>query len=75
MMENYRFAIFIFQSCYLQYAPFPESNKLDFQNFIKSQQKFYYAVDYFSRPMSALISSLNDHNKRKVILENKVFCN
>lgn len=41
-------------------------------DFVSSQQQFLHAVDFFSRPMSALLMRLDDPNKRLNILANVV---
>lgn len=43
---------------------------LDFEKFCESQSKFFFAVDYFARPMCALISRCENFEQRKIILEN-----
>ena len=40
--------------------------------FCRSQQQFYFAVDFFSRPMSALLMRMKCPNRRLAILANVV---
>ncbi len=49
-----------------------ESAEMSLDTFRRSQQQFYFAVDYFSRPMSALMMRLPSGDQRLGILENIV---
>lgn len=46
------------------------SHEMSLKQFQKTQQQFFFAVDYFSRPMAALVSRLPEHAQRITILEN-----
>ncbi|TWU11136.1 TenA family transcriptional regulator [Allorhodopirellula heiligendammensis] len=48
------------------------SGEMTLPVFLKSQQQFYFAVDYFSRPMSALVMRMDCPRRRLSILENIV---
>ena len=45
---------------------------MDLHAFRASQQQFYWAVDFFSRPMAALVARIPDATKRLDILHNVV---
>jgi S-adenosylmethionine-diacylglycerol 3-amino-3-carboxypropyl transferase len=49
-----------------------KTGKLTLDSFRKTQEQFYFAVAYFSRPMAALISRMNDPFQRLDILHNIV---
>ncbi|MCO8125133.1 iron-containing redox enzyme family protein [Stieleria sp. TO1_6] len=49
-----------------------ESGAMTVKRFLASQQQFYFAVTYFSRPMSALMMRIDDPEDRLNILENIV---
>jgi pyrroloquinoline-quinone synthase len=49
-----------------------QSGEMSLESFRRSQQQFYFAVDYFSRPMSALIMRMPSGEERLGILENIV---
>lgn len=46
------------------------SKQMSLKQFQKTQQQFFFAVDYFSRPMAALVARLPEHAQRISILEN-----
>jgi len=46
------------------------SKQMNLRQFQKAQQQFFFAVDYFSRPMAALVARLPEHAQRISILEN-----
>lgn len=46
------------------------SKEMDLDQFQRTQQQFFFAVDYFSRPMAALVARLPNHAQRISILEN-----
>ncbi|NGX47235.1 MAG: hypothetical protein K1000chlam3_00608 [Chlamydiae bacterium] len=46
------------------------SQQMSFEEFQRTQQQFFYAVDYYSLPMAALFSRLPDHAQRISILQN-----
>lgn len=48
------------------------SKKMSFDMFKKIQIDFFYAVDFFSKPMAALIARLDQHDERINILHNIV---
>lgn len=48
------------------------SGEMSLESFRESQQQFYFAVDYFSRPMSALMMRIPSGEERLGILENIV---
>src|SRR4051794_34819697 len=48
------------------------SGALDLPAFRASQEQFYFAVTFFSRPMAALIARLPDYAARMSILQNVV---
>lgn len=48
------------------------SGEMSLEAFHRSQQQFYYAVNYFSRPMSALMMRIPRVEERLGILENVV---
>lgn len=43
---------------------------MNLEQFQKTQQQFFFAVDYFSRPMAALVARLPKHEERISILDN-----
>ena len=49
-----------------------KSGEMSLEQFRETQEQFFYAVDYFSRPMAALIARLPRHAERKDILHNIV---
>ncbi len=49
-----------------------QNGKMSKEQFIATQQQFYYAVAYFSRPMARLISRMDDPMQRLDILHNIV---
>lgn len=55
-----------------QYFQILQSGQMSIESFRRSQQQFYFAVDYFSRPMSALMMRLPSSDERLGILENIV---
>lgn len=59
----------IFESPYFQSL---RSGEMGLTTFLSSQQQFYFAVSYFSRPMSALMMRIECPSKRLSILENIV---
>ncbi len=48
------------------------SGEMSLSTFHRSQQQFYFAVNYFSRPMAALVMRIPRGNDRLGILENMV---
>lgn len=46
------------------------SKQMSLKQFQKTQTQFFFAVDYFSRPMAALVARLPEHAQRVSILEN-----
>lgn len=55
-----------------QYFQLLQSGEMSLESFQRSQQQFYFAVDYFSRPMSALMMRIPSGDERLGILENIV---
>lgn len=49
---------------------FKDLDQMSLEEFQKAQQQFFFAVNYFSRPMAALVARLPSHEKRVSILEN-----
>ncbi len=49
-----------------------QSGEMSLESFRRSQQQFYFAVDYFSRPMAALVMRIPSGEERLGILENIV---
>lgn len=49
-----------------------EASQIDREGFLRSQEQFYFAVDYYPRPMAALLSRLSDPTQRLGILRNLV---
>ncbi len=49
-----------------------QSGEMSWDSFRRSQQQFYFAVDFFSRPMSALMMRIPGGDQRLGILENIV---
>lgn len=65
----------ILADCGIFNGPFFEtlrSGKMSLDNFKKTQIDFFYAVDFFSKPMAALIARLDQHDQRIDILHNIV---
>src|SRR5262245_54828555 len=48
------------------------NGNITLETFRKTQVQFYFAVDFFSRPMSALIARIPDPKSRLSILQNIV---
>jgi len=46
------------------------SEQMTLEQFQQTQQQFFFAVHYFSRPMAALVARLPEHAQRVSILEN-----
>jgi pyrroloquinoline-quinone synthase len=46
------------------------SRQMSLNQFQKTQQQFFFAVNYFSRPMAALVARLPEHAQRISIIEN-----
>lgn len=55
-----------------RYFQMLQSGEMSLESFRRSQQQFYFAVDYFSRPMSALMMRIPSGDERLGILENIV---
>ena len=49
-----------------------QAGQMSLESFRQSQQQFYFAVEYFSRPMSALLARIPRGEDRLSILENVV---
>lgn len=65
----------ILADCGIFNGPFFEtlrSGKMSLDGFKKTQIDFFYAVDFFSKPMAALIARLDQHDQRIDILHNIV---
>ncbi|MDG2223404.1 MAG: iron-containing redox enzyme family protein [Rubripirellula sp.] len=55
-----------------RYFQLLQSGGMSLENFLRSQQQFYFAVNYFSRPMAALIMRIPNGDQRLGILDNIV---
>ncbi|MCP4885697.1 iron-containing redox enzyme family protein [Rubripirellula sp.] len=49
-----------------------QSGEMSLEDFLYSQQQFYFAVNYFSRPMAALLMRIPNGDERLGILDNIV---
>ncbi|MCM8527520.1 MAG: iron-containing redox enzyme family protein, partial [Lentisphaeraceae bacterium] len=49
-----------------------EDGTMSLEEFIETQKQFYYAVSFFSRPMTALMARIPNPGSRLSILENVV---
>lgn len=57
----------LFSSCFFEDVRRDRVRLCDFR---EMQKVFFFAVSYFSRPMAALVSRIDDQSKRMLVLEN-----